>query len=108
MKVTDKAGAGVSNVTGGAVKRTSLDKDLAKLKGATAESTGSAKVDVSERAQDIKKSIELASKGINDVDEEKVAKFQRLIDSGQYKVDARKIADKMVDEHLSMSGSDND
>ena len=37
---------------------------------------------------------------IADVDEAKIAKLQKLIDEGKYKVDAKAIADKMVDEHL--------
>jgi len=61
----------------------------------------SARIDFSERTQDIKKAKEIASQGLNDVDEAKVAKFQALIDGGKYSVDAAKIADRMVDEHLS-------
>lgn len=60
---------------------------------------GSAKVDVSDRAQEAKRIKEIAT-AAPDVDMEKVEKFRRLIDSGQYKVDAKSVADKMVDEHL--------
>ena len=59
----------------------------------------SAKIDLSPRAQEMKKIKELASSA-PDVDEAKVKKFQSLIDSGNYKVDAKKIADKMVDDNL--------
>ena len=36
-----------------------------------------------------------------DIDEAKVSRLQKLIDEGKYKVDAKEIADKMVDEQLS-------
>ncbi len=58
-----------------------------------------AKIQLSEKVQDMKKAKELASKA-PDVDLEKVKKFQALIDSGNYKMDSKKIADKLVDEHL--------
>ena len=35
-----------------------------------------------------------------DVNEEKVARLKAAIQNGSYKVDAEKIADKMVDEHI--------
>ncbi|MCH2534324.1 MAG: flagellar biosynthesis anti-sigma factor FlgM [Bdellovibrionales bacterium] len=61
----------------------------------------SAKVNLSEEAQRMGKAKELASKGLNEVDEDKVAHFQKLIDEGKYSVDANDIADKLVDTHLS-------
>jgi negative regulator of flagellin synthesis FlgM len=59
---------------------------------------GSAKVKLSERAQDMKK-VRAAVDATPDADEAKIAKFKNLINSGQYKVDAKAVADKMVDEH---------
>ena len=61
---------------------------------------GSAKVDLSPRAQDIKKAKEIALNSSKDIDEAKVARLQALIDSGQYKVDSRQVADKLVDEQV--------
>jgi flagellar biosynthesis anti-sigma factor FlgM len=58
-----------------------------------------AKVDVSERAQMMQRAKELAG-GEMSVDEAKVARLQKLIDEGKYKVDADKISDRLVDEHL--------
>lgn len=66
------------------------------------EKQNAAKVNLSDRAQDMKKAKEIALKA-PDVNAEKVKKFQELIDKKEYKVDAKKIADKMVDEHLAMS-----
>ena len=67
---------------------------------ALADLGSSSKVSVSSRAQDMKKAKEVAN-AAPDVDETKVARLQKLIDEGKYKVDAKDIADKMVDEHLS-------
>ena len=59
----------------------------------------STKVELSPKAQEAKRIKELAM-AAPDVDEAKVAKFREMIDKGTYKVDAKSIADKMVDEHL--------
>ena len=61
------------------------------------ELSGATNVKLSQRAQDIKKAKELAL-AAPDIREDKVARLQKLIDEGNYKVDAKDIADKMVDE----------
>ena len=58
----------------------------------------SSSVDLSERAQLMAKAKEIASNAT--VDEAKVARLQKLIDEGKYKVDADKVADKLVDTHM--------
>jgi negative regulator of flagellin synthesis FlgM len=63
---------------------------------------GASKVELSTRAQDMKRIKELAD-ATPDVDEAKVAKYQKLIDAGNYKVDAEAVADKMVDDHMLFS-----
>jgi negative regulator of flagellin synthesis FlgM len=69
---------------------------------ATAGTIGSsAQVEVSEGARQIQKAMDLA-KVDDGVDAEKVARLQQLIDSGNYKVDAQAIADRLVDEHFKM------
>ena len=65
----------------------------------SAEGTQATKVELSSRAQDVRKIKDLAN-AAPDVDA-KVEKFKRMIADGSYKVDAKAIADKMVDEHLS-------
>ena len=62
----------------------------------------SARVDVSSRAQAMAKAKAIASH--QDVDEAKVARLQKMIDAGEYKVDSTSIADRMVDEHLKTLG----
>lgn len=61
---------------------------------------GASTVDISKRAQDIRKAKEIAN-AQPDVDEAKVARLQKLIDEGKYKVDASAIADKMISEQSS-------
>ena len=69
----------------------------------SAQGSQAAKVELSSRAQDIKKIKELAMNS-PDVDANKVEKFKRMIAEGTYKVDAKAVADRMVDEHLQGSG----
>lgn len=79
----------------------SLKKGNAKNKLAAATGgLSSSKVNLSTKAQQIKKATEIAKK--DTVNEKKVAHLQSLIDSGKYQVDAAKIADKLVDEHMKM------
>lgn len=58
------------------------------------------RVQVSQRAQDMKRAKEIATSSA-DVNEARVAELQKLIDAGKYKVDAKDIADKMVDEQMA-------
>src|SRR3989338_1002813 len=58
------------------------------------------KVAISNRARDIAKARE-AAKSAPDIDEAKVAGFKSAIQNGTYKVDADKVADRMVDEQLA-------
>ena len=70
-------------------------------------SSDSAKVDLSTRSQDIQRARELAM-AVPEVDTAKVEKFQKLIDEGKYKIDAKAIAEKMVDEQLMAGKSSNE
>jgi negative regulator of flagellin synthesis FlgM len=82
----------------------SVDVKGAKdAKASALESLGTAdatKVNLSSRAQDIKRAKEIAM-ATPEINEEKVARLQKLIDEGKYKVDAKEIASKMVDEQAS-------
>lgn len=104
MKITHNKIGQKLNITDGA--KTDKANDSKGLKDSNSIATpglfddvGAAKVDVSTRAQDAKRIKELAMQA-PDVDMEKVEKFRRLIDSGQYKVDAKAVAERMVDDHL--------
>ncbi len=82
-------------------KATGSNKKDGKIQS-NAENVGGdyARVDISKRAQDTLKVKELATPKMNSVDEAKVAHFQKLIDDGNYKVDTKELADKLVSEHL--------
>ncbi len=79
------------------------DDGAVKSKMTPAQIKDAAEVNVSPRAKNIQKATEIAKQ--NNVDEAKVARLQAMIDKGEYKIDADKIADKLVDEHLMTSGS---
>ena len=105
----------VTGTTQGSLERAS---DLSKTSGAGALSGAKEKrrstrapeiesgitdnVAISTRAKDAAKAKELASSA-PDVDEAKIARLKAAIQSGGYKVDAEKIADRLVDEHLNNS-----
>ena len=107
MKVGNKVGQNIAgseaakaNKTDGAKRSGNVDKSpLAGLGSAKAGDT--AKVSVSDRAQAMQKAKDIASK--DSVDEAKVARLQKMIDEGNYKVDAKAVADRLVDEHVAMS-----
>ncbi|OFZ31635.1 MAG: flagellar biosynthesis anti-sigma factor FlgM [Bdellovibrionales bacterium RIFCSPHIGHO2_01_FULL_40_29] len=92
----------------GAVKNQSEVGAAGMLKDLAAASGNDAvKVDISERSHDIQRIKDLA-KASPDVDQAKVDKFRKLIDEGKYKVDAKAVADKMVDEQLMSMGTSNE
>jgi len=74
-----------------------------KLKDLSGKTDNDAvKIDLSSRAQDVRQIKELAM-ATPDVDMAKVEKFRKLIDEGKYKVDAKAVADRMVDENLMLA-----
>lgn len=72
--------------------------NVGDAKPKAAELSDATKVNLSSRAQDIKKAKDIAM-STPDINEEKVARLQKLIDEGNYKTDAAAIAGKMLDEH---------
>ncbi|MBC7370852.1 MAG: flagellar biosynthesis anti-sigma factor FlgM [Bdellovibrionaceae bacterium] len=110
MKIThNKVGQNLNMVDGAKTERAKNGspisekdsvKDAEKL-NALADLGGASRVEVSPRAQEARRIKEIALSGA-DVDEAKVAKFRQLIDDGKYNVDAKAVADRMVDEQLSM------
>ena len=106
MKIThSKVGQNLNSVDGAkteAAKKSGKQSAVSSATGSggdAIEALGASKVDVSPRAQEAKRIKELAM-AAPDVDTEKVARFQKMIDDGNYKVDAKSVADRMVDEHL--------
>ncbi|MDZ4678209.1 MAG: flagellar biosynthesis anti-sigma factor FlgM [Oligoflexia bacterium] len=101
MKVTDKTS--IDQLDGTAKAQGSKRKGAASSAQQTgnvssSDQLASAKVKLSERAQDMKKVKDVVN-SVPDVDEAKVAKFKAMIAKGEYKPDSAKTADKMVDEH---------
>lgn len=80
---------------------TQADK-LKDLSGKT--ENDAAKMDLSARAQDLRQAKELAM-ATPDIDQAKVDKFRKLIDEGKYKVDAKAVADRMVEDSLMLNKS---
>lgn len=109
MKVNPSTTANTGAVTAAQTKKS--DKaGLSKAgseKGAISELdlASSSKIELSPKAKEIKKATEIAKQG-PDIDEAKVAKFQALIDSGKYKVDADAVAEKMLSEHIMNAASE--
>ena len=105
MKVTDKNFVDPNNTlskTKGAEKKSGVEKatdELASKVGKTSDDLASAKVKLSDRAQDMKK-IKDQIAATPDVDEAKVNKYKSMLAKGEYKVDAKAVADKMVDETI--------
>jgi negative regulator of flagellin synthesis FlgM len=63
------------------------------------DALGSASLNISQRAAEAQRIKSLVDQA-PDVDEAKVARFQKLIDSGEYKVDSEKVADKMLEDQM--------
>lgn len=106
VKIThNKVGQNLNIAEGGKKEKAEKSQAVVDNKPSTPASAlnnvgaGASRVDVSSRAQEAKRIKELAM-AAPDVDEAKVAKFRQLIDDKKYQVDARAVADKMVDDHL--------
>jgi len=110
MKIThNKVGQNLNLTDAGKAGKADKADKTGGAKGADLKSLGESKageaatkVELSPRAQEMKRIKDIATAG-PDVDEAKVAKFQKLIDEGKYEVDAEGLADKMVDEHILYS-----
>lgn len=68
-----------------------------------AQEASDARADISTRAKDFARAREVATSS-PDVREEKIAALKRRIAEGKYEVNADKIAERLVDDHLGMAG----
>ncbi len=100
MKVTSGASQSLAQAQAQAESKNLKNNTTSKDAKESSSTSLSAQVSLSPQAQQIKKATELAQS--DNVDEAKIAKYQSLIDSGKYQIDAAKIADRLVDEHLNM------
>jgi flagellar biosynthesis anti-sigma factor FlgM len=69
----------------------------------TAHEGGDVKAEVSDRAREMAMAKSAASDA-PDVREDKIAEIKARIASGKYHVDSHAVADRLVDDHIRMSG----
>ncbi len=105
MKVSNSGPRNVADALPAVAAETT--KSARNSKSSAAEALGatvgsSTKVDLSSRAQEMKRVKEMSTPS-GQVDEAKVARLQALIDSGSYKVDAEALAERLVSEQLKMN-----
>ncbi len=89
----------------GNVNKSSADlkTDLkANLNSELGSTQSGSKVDLSARAQQFQKAKQ-AALDAPDMQTDKIAKFKKMYQEGTYKVDADKVAEKMLQEHLDLS-----
>jgi negative regulator of flagellin synthesis FlgM len=100
---------GTNSVQGGeaqAAKRTgkaqaTLKKeDAAKAAAASSPAVAGGTPEISARAKEMARAKAVAD-GAPDTREAKIAELKKRIAEGSYKVDAKAVADRMVDDHLS-------
>lgn len=102
MKIThNKVGQNLNLSDTSSAKKSEKTADAlgAKLEALNNAGAKSTNVNLSERAQDMKKAKEIATQ-TPDIREDRVAALQKMIDEGKYNVSSKDIADKMVDEEL--------
>lgn len=106
MKIgSNKVQSGLTSGLANSDKITRSDSGLNNPRAVSSEAIqSSAQVNISSRAKDIQRAKELAM-AAPDVDMEKVAKFRAMIEKGEYKVDAKSLADKMVDDELLLAST---
>lgn len=75
------------------------NKSGQKVEKPTAAAPGADRVDLSNQARELQ-AARAAVQQMEDVDHEKVARIRERVQSGTYKVDAQKIAGKMLEETL--------
>jgi negative regulator of flagellin synthesis FlgM len=108
MRVTDSGNSNqVSNADVSRVKVTRAKNENEKS-GETSHTartggSGAVNAEISDKGKEFAKAKAAAS-AAPDVREEKIAALKARIADGKYKVDADAVADRMVDEHLKMSG----
>jgi negative regulator of flagellin synthesis FlgM len=81
-------------------------KNTERTSASNTESTSvaGARTEISQKGKELAMAKSLAASA-PDVREDRVADLKRRIAEGSYKIDADAIADRMVDEHLKMSGN---
>lgn len=103
MKINNHAAKSLlNNNASDAVQKSSMKRPGSASKKSAVDSSQAAKVDLSARAKDINKAMNVA-KGTK-TDSAKLDRLQQMIDKGEYKVAADQVADRLVNEHLIFKG----
>jgi negative regulator of flagellin synthesis FlgM len=101
MKVNNKPSTAlmndraISDMKDLGVKRTKHDAVKGKM-----ETSDATKLHLSPQAKQIAKATDIAKD--QSVNEAKIARLQKMIDGGEYKVDADAVAEKLLNEHLTI------
>ena len=107
MKINPNIAAGSTGIQSTETKKTDKTKLSGYEKADSTSSTaknGSANAEISSRAKDMAKAKQIAS-DTPDVREAKIAALREQIQNKKYNVSADAIADKLVDDHLRMTGA---
>jgi len=110
VKVNQSNNPAVNNNQAADIKNNSAAK-IAEIKAKMAEgnvtkngrSTNAMSPDISSKAKGMARAHEVATQA-PDVREDRVAALKQKIQSGEYKVDAEGLADKILSEHMSTQG----
>ena len=107
MKINPNAAAGTNGVQTSETKKA----DKTKISGYQSNESSSqaiknesSKAEISSRAKDMAKAKQIAS-DTPDVREAKIAALKEQIKNKTYQVSSDAIADKLVDDHIRMSGA---
>jgi len=111
MKINSNVTAGSSGIQSLESKKTDKASNASKLASgeksenvATSLRSDSANTDISSKAKDMAKAKQIAADA-PDVREAKIAALKEQIQNKKYNVGADAIADKLVDDHMSMVGA---
>jgi negative regulator of flagellin synthesis FlgM len=107
MKINPNIAAGSTGIQSAETKKTDKTKlsGYEKVDGSTSSAkSGSANAEISSRAKDMAKAKQVAN-DTPDVREAKIAALKEQIQNKKYNVSADAIADKLVDDHLRMTGA---
>ncbi len=102
MRVSnDKQGveSGLESAKTGKAKESREARRSTRGEGVAGKAQSQEKVEVSSRAKDAAQARSIAASA-PDVREDKVAKLKQAVQGGNYEVDANRVADRMVDEHM--------
>lgn len=107
MKINPNVAAGTNGIQSTETKKT----DKSKLSGyektegsSSALNNESSKTEISSRAKDMAKAKQIAADS-PDVRESKIAALKEQIKNKTYQVSADAIADKLVDDHIRLTGA---